>query len=656
MADFLLDSHLLSNAAIAFAYATIPLTILLNLAYFPLRARPLIILFAAFILACGIGYVLDGLHQTTILQPWHWLTAVISWLSALAFAFVLPRELRRNVILGTIVENIPVGLGLLQEVYETPERRRLRWKLVSNRAIIDLGQDLNGRWFDETHLGQNSQLLDPFFSVLDTSIPILRREFELQHPFSGELETYLLSCVNLPGRYLWVLWQDVTDRKAAYASLTAATTQLEWQATHDYLTQAGNLVLFDRLQIEAADRFAGLLSVNLDRFKNVNETLGHSIGDVLLQQIVERFETLLNPGDILVRTGADAFLILLETPAEMILIEAVAQRFYGELRRPFVCLDREITIDASFGLADRSAGNLALMRIAGDIAMQVAKRNPLGKRIIVSTPALMAEVRDRQEIALDLERALLCLDREFELYYQPIVRLDDPTQCYEVEALLRWTSPNLGSVSPGLFIPIAEQTGAIAQLSDWVIERSIMQASRWSNRLRVAVNVSPWDLERDGFAERVIHLCRQYQVMPSRLALEITERAVTDQLERFSDTLKQLSLAGVRLKIDDFGTGDSGLGRILEGRWSEIKIDRSLLPESPRDLGRIAICRAIANLCHDLNIRSLAEGIETEAQRLLLCNLNIQDAQGYLFAKPMTEKHLEETKWVVLQTESLPSS
>jgi diguanylate cyclase (GGDEF)-like protein len=655
MTDLLLDSHLLSHVTISVAYATIPLTILLNFHYFPQKARPLIALSAAFILSCGVGHLFDGLRQTEILQYWHWLTAIISWISVLAFALVLPQELRRNAISETIIENIPVGLGLLQEVNDSSENRRLRWQLVSNRAIVDLGQDLNGKWFDETRLGQNSLLIDAFFTVLDTSVPILRRELELHHPFSGQLETYLLSCVNLPGSYLWVLWQDVTDRKAAYTSLTAATQQLEWQATHDHLTQAGNLVLFDRLQIQEADRFMGLLSINLDRFKNVNETLGHHIGDVLLQQITERFQTLLNEGDVLVRTGADAFLILLETPAENIALEAMAQQFYAELRRPFICLDREITIEASVGLADRSAGNLALMRIAGDIAMQVAKRNPLGKRVIASTPALMAQVRDRQEIGLDLERALQCMDQEFELYYQPIVRLDDPTQCYEVEALLRWTSPNLGTVSPALFIPIAEQTGAIAQLSDWVIERSIIQASRWVNRLRIAVNVSPWDLERDGFAERIVSLCQQHQVTPSRLALEITERAVTDKLERFSDTLKQLSLAGVRLKIDDFGTGDSGLGRILEGRWSEVKIDRSLLPESPKDLGRIAICRAIANLCHDLNIRSLAEGIETETQRLLLCELNIQDAQGFLFAKPMTEKHLEEAKWVVLHTKSLSS-
>jgi diguanylate cyclase (GGDEF)-like protein len=655
MTDLTLDSHLLSNLTIAVAYATIPLTVLLNFTFFPKEARPLILLSAAFVLSCGVGHLLDGLHQTEILQYWHWLTGIISCISALAFALVLPQQLRRNAILGTIIENIPIGLGLLQEDLDGAGQRRLRWKLVSNRAIVDLGQDLHGKWFDETSLGQSSLSIDIFLAVLDTSSPILRREFELRHPFSGQLETYLLSCVSLPGGYLWVLWQDVTDRKAAYTSLTKATEQLEWQATHDYLTQAGNLVLFDRLQIQEANRFAGLLSINLDRFKNINETLGHDIGDVLLQNVVERFQTLLGEGDVLVRTGADAFLILLETPNEQANLEAAAQRFYSELRRPFLCHDREIQIDASVGFVDHSAGNLAQMRIAGDIAMQVAKSNPLGKRVIVWTQDLMEQVRDRQNIALDLERALQCLncdEPEFELYYQPIVRLDDPTQCYEVEALVRWTSPQFGMVSPGLFIPIAEQTGAIAQISDWVIEQSIIQASRWANRLRIAVNVSPWDLEREGFAERIVDLCQKHDVMPSRIALEITERAVTDKLERFSDTLKQLSSAGIRLKIDDFGTGDSGLGRILEGRWSEVKIDRSLLPESSRDLGRIAICRAIANLCSDLNIRSLAEGIETESQRLLLCELNIQDAQGFLFAKPMTEQKLADAGWVMLAESS----
>jgi diguanylate cyclase (GGDEF)-like protein len=652
MADFILNSHLLGNLTIAVAYATIPLTVLLNFNFFPKEARPLIGLSAAFVLSCGIGHLLDGLHQTEILQYWHWLTASISCVSALAFAFVLPKQLRRNAILGTIIENIPIGLGLLREDIDQDGNRRLRWELVSNRAIVDLGQDLRGQWFDETTLGRSASLsIDMFLAVLDTSHPILRHELEIRHPLSGQVETYLLSCVSLPGGYLWVLWQDVTDRKAAYISLTEATAQLEWQATHDYLTQAGNLVLFDRLQIQEPDRFSGLLSINLDRFKNINETLGHDIGDVLLQNIVERFQSLLKSGDVLVRTGADAFLILLETTEDSIDLDVTTQQFYAALRRPFLCRDREIQIDASIGFVDHHAGDLAQMRIAGDIAMQVAKSNPLGKRIVVWTQHLMEQVRDRQEIALDLERALQNLNgdsTEFELYYQPIVRLDDPTQCYEVEALIRWVSPYLGFVSPGIFIPIAEQTGAIAQISDWVVEQSIIQASRWVNRLRIAVNVSPWDLEREGFAERIVSLCHQYDVMPSRIALEITERAVTDKQERFAITLKQLSSAGIRLKIDDFGTGDSGLGRILEGRWSEVKIDRSLLPESPRDLGRIAICRAIANLCHDLNIRSLAEGIETESQRLLLCELNIQDAQGFLFAKPMTEQHLADAGWVVL--------
>ncbi|TAF57856.1 MAG: bifunctional diguanylate cyclase/phosphodiesterase [Oscillatoriales cyanobacterium] len=652
MADFILNSHLLSNLTIAVAYATIPLTVLLHFNFFPNAARPLIGLAAAFVLSCGVGHLLEGLHQADILQYWHWLTACISCISALAFAVVLPQQLRRNAILGTIIENIPIGLGLLREDIDRRGQRRLRWQLASNRAIVDLGQELCGRWFDETILGQSSDLaIETFLDVLDTSHPILRHELEICHPLSGELETYLLSCVSLPGKHLWILWQDVTARKAAYTSLSEATAQLEWQATHDYLTQAGNLVLFDRLQIQEPKRFSGLLSINLDRFKNINETMGHDIGDVLLQSLVERFQAQLRSGDVVVRTGADAFLILLETTDDRIDLEALTQQFYAEIRRPFLCRDREIQIDASIGFVDHAAGDLAQMRIAGDIAMQVAKSNPLGKRIVVWTPDLMEQVRDRQTIALDLERALQRLhsgSSEFELYYQPIVQLDDPSQCYEVEALIRWVSPNLGWVSPGIFIPIAEQTGAIAQISDWVIEQAIRQVSRWVNRLRIAVNVSPWDLEREGFAERIVGLCHQYDVMPSRIALEVTERAVTDKQEHFAIALKQLSSAGIRLKIDDFGTGDSGLGRILEGRWSEVKIDRSLLPESSRDLGRIAICRAIANLCHDLNIRSLAEGIETEDQRLLLRELNIQDAQGFLFAKPMTEQHLADAGWVIL--------
>ena len=644
----ILQPHQLSHLLIAVAYTAIPLTVLLNFRFLPKEARLLSGLAAAFILSCGIGHLLDGFQQTEVLRYWHWLTAIMAMVNALAFVAILPRQLRQNAILSTIIENLPIGLGLLQEDYDRTGKRRLCWKLASNRAIVDLGQELQGKWFDETRLGQGVLSLDSVFSVLDTSIPILCREFEIRHPLNDQLETYLLSCVNLPGRYLWLLWQDITDRKAAYASLTEANNKLEQQATHDHLTRAGNLVLFERLQVQAADRFAGLLSIDLDRFKSVNETLGHHMGDLLLKSIVERFQTLLSERDVLVRTGADAFLVLLEAPDDRTALEITAQRFYTALRRPFVCLDRQIDIDASIGLADRSAGNLAQMRVAGDIAMQVAKSNPLGKRTIVWTQAIMEQVRQRQEVALDLERALQCIDAEFELYYQPIVQLDDPGQCCEVEALLRWTSPNLGRVSPGIFVPIAEQTGAIARLSDWAIEQAIRQASEWGGDLCVAVNVSPWDLEREGFSDRIVSLCRKYGVTPSCIALEITERAVTDNLERFSDVLRQLDRVGIRLKIDDFGTGDSGLGRILEGCWSEIKIDRSLLPESPEDCGRLAICRAIANLCHDLNIRSLAEGIETENQRRLLCELNIQDAQGFLFAKPMTAQSLSDAGWVGL--------
>jgi len=756
MTDLTFNSHLVANVAIALAYATISITAVLHFAGFPRDARALVVLAASFVLSCGIGHLFAGLGWTQFLPAWHWVTAIISWAGAIAFAVVLPKILRHNSLLSTIVENIPIGLGLLHEERDNTGKRQLRWQLASNRAIVDLGLDPHDRALDDTSLIHSSLSTQAFFDVLDTDVPILRREVDLPHPLTGRLETYLISCVSLPGRYLWVLWQDITDRQRAYASLQEATEKLEWQATHDYLTQAGNLVLFDRLQLEEPDRFACVLSIDIARFKSINETLGHSVGDLILQRLVKRFSRLIGDRDAIVRTGADGFLILLETPEldesvltisderdilpevivppsaiptianasetepsrrERFAIESLAapqrqsdrgngstgteavimrtvdpsmpsarsadlaesaesaestepratepdasedrqrkprpltpteigQRFYAELRRPFIYHDRDLKIDARIGFADRQAGDLAAMRIAADIAMCAAKSNPLGERIVPWTTALMDRVCTRQEIALDLERALQCLDDEFELYYQPIVRLGDPTQCYEVEALLRWNSSVLGRISPGIFIPLAEETGAIAELSDWVVERSIAQVKQWKNGMRIALNVSPWDLERDGFADRILRLCAEYDVLPSRIALEITERAVTDNLQRFTAVLKQLAEAGIRLKIDDFGTGDSGLGRILEGRWSEVKIDRSLLPESDRDLGRLAICRAIAILCHDLNIRSLAEGIETEDQRLLLHELNIEDAQGYLFAKPMPQDELMRAGWV----------
>ncbi|MGD1901538.1 MAG: putative bifunctional diguanylate cyclase/phosphodiesterase [Geitlerinemataceae cyanobacterium] len=648
MSDLTINSHFVADVAIAAAYATIPVTAIYHLSRFAREARPLVALAAAFLLSCGLGHLFDGLGWTRLVDYWRWVMAGISWASAIAFAVVLPRALRRTALLSTIVENLPIGLGLLREEIDgVSGKRQLRWKLVSNRAIVDLGLDPHDCTLDDTSLGQEPLSTETFFEVLDTNIPILRREVALCHPLSGKVETYLISCVSLPERYLWVVWQDITARQQAYASLQAATEKLEWQATHDYLTQASNLVLFDRLQLQEPNRFGALLSIDIDRFKSVNETLGHNVGDFILKQIVQRFCELLTERDAIVRAGADGFMILLEAPeARDATLAEVAQQFYTALRCPFTYLDRDLKIDARIGYVDRQAGDLAAMRIAADIAMNAAKCNPIGERIVPWTSALMDRVCTRQEIALDLERALQCLDDEFELHYQPIVRLNDPKRCYEVEALLRWNSPTLGRVSPTIFVPLAEETGAIAELTDWVVERSIVQARHWNNGICIALNVSPWDLERDGFADRVLRLCEEYGVQPSRIALEITERAVTDKLERFTDVLQQLGDAGIRLKIDDFGTGDSGLVRILAAQWHEVKIDRSLLPESSDDLGRLAICRAIATLCHDLRIGSLAEGIETEEQRLLLSELGIEDAQGYLFARPMPEDELAKAGWV----------
>jgi diguanylate cyclase (GGDEF)-like protein len=408
--------------------------------------------------------------------------------------------------------------------------------------------------------------------------------------------------------------------------------ELEAKAETDELTGVKNRYALNHFDFDSAN-ITGAFYIDLDRFKAINDTMGHDVGDALLCAVVERVQFLLNPSDHIFRLGGDEFFILVTEPDSLSELEYKANKILLALQSPFLIHDRDLRIDASIGVVDRSAGGKNELLRASDIAMYSAKE--LGGMIQGWTKELVEQQVRREQIQIELQNVRNRYSSEFELYYQPIVKLKDPTIITNVEALLRWESSNLGWVSPGDFIPIAENSGEISRISYWVLKTAIQQIAAWNQRISISINVSPRDLEQSNFVYNLKKFCELANVEYQYVSLEITERAVTGNMKYYASVIRDLSALNVALKIDDFGTGDSSLKRLLDAPWNTVKIDRSLIPINSSDLARLNVCKAVAALCSDFGIETVAEGIETQEQYKVLLNIGITSGQGYYFARPM---------------------
>jgi len=433
---------------------------------------------------------------------------------------------------------------------------------------------------------------------------------------------------------------DVTERMEAEA-------ELRHQAFHDSLTGLANRALFtDRVQHalvigRLAGREAAVLFVDLDDFKTVNDTLGHSVGDQLLRAVGVRLCDALSPRHTVARIGGDEFAILVEEAERAAAAADTAERLITALQSPFDVGGREIFVTASIGI---SAGDNAeeLLRSA-DVAMYRAKTRG-GAQYVVYAPRMDQDVVGRLELVADLRRARI--DEDFVLHYQPVVELETGT-IVGIEALVRWQHPTRGLLPPSTFIALAEETGRIVEIGRWVLAEACRHAARWraeiagADQLRVSVNVSPRQMRRPGLLQDVRSALDESGLVPAALELEITESVVASRRDEMTSILNSVAALGARLALDDFGTGYSSLSLLQDLPVQVLKIDRSFVSSLDAGSARVAFVRAIVDLAATLGLTVVAEGVEDRSQAAALLELGCRLGQGFYFAPPLERRELE---------------
>ncbi|MFC1750377.1 EAL domain-containing protein [Pseudomonadota bacterium] len=441
--------------------------------------------------------------------------------------------------------------------------------------------------------------------------------------------------------------RDITESKQQ-------TAALEYQALHDALTELPNRTLLsDRirqsvLMAQRSHQPFTLMLMDLDRFKDINDTLGHQYGDIVLQHIARRVRDVLRESDTIARLGGDEFAVLLPK-TELDQAKHIVNKLLQRIEEPIVVNNQTLHVGASVGMTlypQHGEDEVTLMQRA-DVAMYVAKRNHLGFAVYdpstdqhsLRNLALLGELRG----AIDNDHLVL--------HYQPKVNLKTG-KAYGVEALVRWHHPEHGIMYPDEFIPLAEQTGLIMPLSMWVLESGLLQRAKYYSdgiELDMAVNLSARNLHDPKFPEKVVALIKQYNETPLRLCLEITETAIMADPPRALEILNRLSEMGVYLSIDDFGTGYSSLAHLKQMPVDELKIDKSFVMNMVEDENDAVIVRSIIDLAHNIGISVVAEGVETEEVYKLLKDMGCDAVQGRYICGSMPGEDLitwmKESEW-----------
>jgi diguanylate cyclase (GGDEF)-like protein/PAS domain S-box-containing protein len=444
-------------------------------------------------------------------------------------------------------------------------------------------------------------------------------------------------------RAVLVLAQDITER-------IRLEEQLRDQALHDPLTRLANrLLLQDRIEHaltrqQRTEKPFGLLLLDLDNFKNVNDSLGHAAGDHLLVAVAGRLKSCLRASDSAARLGGDEFAILLEEVTGADHAASVAERLVEAMRLPFTVEQREIFLGVSIGVAmsDSTRQTADEMLRDADLAMYVAKAQGRGRHVVFS-PRMREAALDRVALEHDLRRSVNAGD--LHLVYQPQIDLETG-ETVGVEALVRWKHPVQGNVPPDRFIPLAEEAGLIGALDAWVLETACAQTRAWreagAGGLHVAVNLSGSEFEDSALVDRITDVLERHRLTPSDLELEITERVAVQQDGSARDTLDRLRAMGVRIAIDDFGTGYSMLASLRRFPGDKLKVDKAFVQEIVDRQDRAPLVAAIVAMGHGLGLEVIAEGVETEEQLAALRRLGCDGAQGYLLGRPTEAREIEQ--------------
>ncbi len=442
------------------------------------------------------------------------------------------------------------------------------------------------------------------------------------------------------------IWTSSLNLSQSLLKLGASEAQAQHLAFHDVLTGLPNRALVeDRLTQALAvsarhDQRVALLLLDLDRFKNINDTYGHHAGDELIIEVSRRLMHLLRASDTVGRIGGDEFIVMMPDVENIGQVQALAKRIITELSEPYELLGSEVWVGVSIGLAlapKDGIDRLELMRKA-DIALYEAKNSGRGQ--YRQFEKVMDEsLRTRQQMATDLRQALVNFEG-LRVWYQPLMEISGQ-RVVGLEALLRWQHPVRGDVSPGDFIAIAEETGMIIPLGEWVL-REACKTSLKLPQVIVAVNVSPVQFRASGFVERIIEIVREEGANPLHMELEITEGVLIEDEHEARNNIIALREAGFRIALDDFGTGYSSLNYLSTFPVDKIKIDRSFTQSLGVAQNSAAIVESVVRLGHAMGLTVTAEGVETEGQKMALADAGCNQLQGYLFSQAVPFEEIEK--------------
>ncbi len=448
------------------------------------------------------------------------------------------------------------------------------------------------------------------------------------------------------GQCLIYQLHDITARHVA-------ESRLSHMAHHDDLTGLANRHSFherlkaavEQTRLDPAWRFA-VLYLDLDRFKMVNDSLGHGTGNQLLCEVAARLSACVRPVDLVARLGGDEFAALVAVESDLDGALLLADRMVEELGRPVRLLGTEVVPGVSVGITFSDVGHRTaeeIMRDA-DLAMYEAKAAGRG-RVVRFDRSMHTRVAEKLSLETDLRRAIG--DGQMSVYFQPIYQLE-PYALSGFEALARWTHPQRGAISPAVFIPLAEESGHITALTDWIIEQAVAQLARWKcdgpgrQHLGMHVNICGRDLARPSLATHVQEVLTRHQATPGSLTLELTETMLMGRLDVALRTMASLRACGVRFSIDDFGTGYSSLSYLGRLPIDSLKIDRSFVMDLHENRQNLEIVRAMLTLGRTLGHKVIAEGVETEHQLALLRELGVHEGQGYLLSRPKRADQINE--------------
>ncbi|WP_051943522.1 MULTISPECIES: putative bifunctional diguanylate cyclase/phosphodiesterase [Luteibacter] len=525
-----------------------------------------------------------------------------------------------------------------------------RWVLVNRMGCTYFGlsvDDVIGRTDDELFPPEQAARMAAGDESVLRSHEVVESEESVTDPH-GRVRTLITrkTCIDLDGEpHVLASVTDISDLRESEA-------YVRWLACHDALTGLSNrTALFSRIESAIAKAASGgarsvLFYLDLDGFKKVNDTWGHLAGDELLIQFGKRLREVVDAADTVARIGGDEFAVLVEERDDFD-AETMAASFVKLAARPFGVLSTTAFVGTSVGVITADASAVAGGELArkADSALYEAKKRR--NRYVLYNDELDAALAHRRDVERLLDDALVT-GEGLSCHYQPIVRASDG-KIIGLEALARWRHPRLGVIPPVQFIPVAEETGLIDRLGEWVLRTACARVVGVDD-LFVAVNVSAVQLRDDGFADMVLGVLKRTGLPPSRLELEITETAIVNADGMAVRLLKQLRQVGVRVSLDDFGTGYSSLTLLKDLDVDKVKIDRSFVQMAPTAEDSAAIVRAVSNLGAALGLSVVAEGVETEQQRAFLCEAGCDELQGYLFSPGVPEDRIERVAQLLPST------